>query len=980
MGTPGGGVWKTDDAGRVWKPIFDQEQIASIGAVVVSPSNPRIVYVGTGEQTPGSGVYRSTDEGQTWVNIGLRQTHIITSIIVDPRNPDILLVGAVGDRFSGDERGIFKTTDGGKNWQKVLYKDNDTGVADVEAAPDQPNVLYATLWHRPTDPFAPPAQREKTQDAWIYRSTDEGSTWTVVPAQGLPTDPMGRVGVSVAPGANGLRVYAIAGQGLFRSEDGGATWLRSTTDPRIVGNGYFSRIFVDPRDARNIYVAQTSMYKSVDGGKTFEAWQGAPSGDDYHVIWINPADTQNMIIGVDQGAVVSVNGGKTWSSWYNQPTGQFYHVSTDQQFPYYVYGAQQDSGTAGVPSRSDFGEITYRDWAPVGGFEFAYIVVDPIDPNKIYTGGWYGTVLRYDRTTGQIVHLFVRTPKYRTSQMAPMAFSPFDPHALYVGAQYLMKSTDEGYTWQEISPDLTAKEGSTDKPNPRRDVLTTISPSPIKPDVIWVGAGNGMIQMMNGLNRWQNVTIPGLPERSNVSVVEASHYDAESAYAVVTAFQDPKPMIYRTRDSGATWQLIVNGLPDSQPARVVREDPVRKHLLYAGTLTGVYVSWDDGDHWQSLQLNLPTSTVTDLAVHGNDLVASTFGRSLWILDDVSPLRHVDDSEIQQEAYLLPINDAVRTRWDMNQDTPLPPDTPVGQNPPDGVMIDYYLRSAPVGEIKLSVYDSQNNLVREFSSVPETIDPAPPNAPEYWFASPPALTRKAGFNRFVWDLRFPPPKTLRYGYFGEHLDYIEYTLAEHAIPGETPRQQPQGPYVVPGYYSVVLSVNGKTYRRLLTVTLDPRVHIALVDLADQLGAERNISAQMSATYDAFNQIEALRSAIADRVKSLDDKPEAKDVVDSLKTLDEAAHKTATGTPDEFGIGPLNRELSRLATMIESGDSRASDPLRSGVDLSCKRLVSRLAEWRDLNQQKVPRTNNLLKKNGLAQLPVASATPDTPSCTW
>ena len=635
MGTPGGGVWKTENAGRVWKPIFDQVQVASVGALVVSPSSPNIVYVGTGEQTQGSGVYRSHDAGATWSNVGLRDTHIITGMVIDPHNPDIVLVSATGDNTSKSERGVFKTSDGGKTWAKVLYKDDNSGVADLEMSPDDPQILFAAMWTRPENPFLPPSERPKGQDAAIYRSLDQGSTWSLIGGKGLPTEPMGRVGVAVAPGSSSNRIFAIATQGLFRSEDGGASWQRSTTDPRIIGNSYFSRVVVDPTDARRVYIAQTSMYRSLDGGRTFEAWAGAPSGDDYHVMWINPADNRQMILGVDQGAVVSTDSGQTWSSWYNQPTGQFYHVSTDQQYPYYVYGAQQDSGTAAVPSRSDYGEITYRDWARVGGFEFAYIEADPLNPNYVYTGGWYGTILRYDKTTGQVTHVLTRTAKYRTAQMTPIAFSPQNPHVLYAAAQYVLKTTDGGLTWQEISPDLTVKPepGKPDaKPDVRRAVIYTISPSRVKANVIWVGTGNGLIHLTEDGKTWQNVSIPNLPARSAISVIESSPLDAASAYAVVNVAMQSRPLIYRTHDFGKNWQLIAAGLPENWTARVVRADPVRKGLLFAGTANGVFFSLDDGDHWESLQLNLPTCTITDLNIHGEDLVASTFGRSFWILD------------------------------------------------------------------------------------------------------------------------------------------------------------------------------------------------------------------------------------------------------------------------------------------------------------------------------------------------------------
>ena len=976
MGTPGGGVWKTDDGGTVWKPIFDQAGVASIGAVAVSPSNPNIIYVGTGEQTPGNGVYRSTDAGVTWANVGLGSTHNITALLVDPKNPAMVLVGAAGDFTSGADRGVFKSSDGGKDWQKVLYKDEHWGIADLEAAPDDPNILFATMFVRPEDPFDPEAEKSKSQNAAIYKSTDQGATWLPVEGKGLPTEPMGRVGIAIAPGAHGMRVYAIVEQGLFRSEDGGATWERSTNDPRIIGNWYFSRVFIDPRNAQNVYVAQTSMYRSADGGRTFEAWQGAPSGDDYHILWINPSDNRHMILGVDQGAVISNNGGLTWSSWYNQPTGQFYHVSTDQQYPYNVYGAQQDSGTAGVPSRSDYGEITERDWAPVGGFEFAFIEVDPLDPNSIYTGGWYGSVLRFNKTTGQITHLLVRTPKYRTAQMAPIAFSPQDPHLLYSAAQYVLKTSDGGLTWQEVSPDLTVKNEP--KPNPRHAVITTISLSRVSANVIWAGTGNGLVHVTQDAKTWQNVTPPGLPDKSSVTMVESSPRDAATAYAVVSAFHYQHPLIYRTCDFGKSWQAITAGLPDNWPVNVVRVDPERDGLLFAGTQNGVYFSLDDGDHWQSLQLNLPTSTVTDLAVHGDDLVASTFGRALWILDDITPLRLLDANWPKSPAHLLPPRPAVRTRWDMNQDTPYPPETPAAKNPPDGAIVNYLLQSPPAGEIALSIYDEKKNLVREFSSVPTPIDPTPANAPEYWFAPPAALTTDAGLNRFVWNLRYPAPKTLHYGYFDGHLDYIEYTLADHAIPGETPREQPDGPYVVPGTYSLVLKVDGKSYSQPLTITLDPRVHVSQADLVEQLAAEQNISAQMAASFTGYDQVTTLRVAIADRTKATSGNTALQKLTDALKSLDERAAKLETGTPQDLGFGPLNRDLARTATMIESGDARPAELLQANITQFCQALAKRVTEWSGLNKNDIPSLSSQLQAAGLSGLPVKSEVPRGPEC--
>ncbi len=996
-GTPGGGLWKTDNGGQVWKPIFDRVNVASIGAVAVSPSDPNIVYVGTGEQTQGNGVYKSTDAGATWSNVGLEETHIISGLIVDPHNPDIVVVAAAGDSWSGDERGVYKTTDGGKNWQKVLFKDAETNAVDLESDPDNPSILYAAFLHSVPAPFGAPAKADTTQDAALCKSTDQGSTWKQVEGKGLPFEQMGRMGIAVAPGTNGMRVYAIVTQGLFRSDDGGANWQRSTTDPRVTGNGYFSRVFVDPKNANNVYVAQTSMYRSTDAGRSFEAWQGAPSGDDFHVLWINPTNTQNMILGVDQGAIISVNGGATWSSWYNQPTGQFYHVTTDQQFPYYVYGAQQDSGTAAVISRSQYGEITYRDWEPVAAFEFSYIAPDPLNPNYVYGGGEYGSVLRFDRATGQFQHILVRNSKYRTSQMAPIAFSPHDPHTLYAAAQYLLKTTDGGYSWQEVSPDLTVgkepEKSKQDPPKPGpKPVIVSLSLSAVKAGVIWAGTSNGIIQTTKDGKNWRNVTPQGLPEFSNITALEASHHDPATAFAVINAFHNRLPLVYRTRDEGQSWQLIVKGLPEFGTARVVREDPVRKGLLYGGTWNGIYVSFDDGDHWQSLQLNLPTATITDLNVHDDDLVASTYGRSLWILDDVTPLRQFDSKWSQSDAYLLKPRSAVRTRWETYQDTPLPVETPAGDNPPDGAIINYFLPSAPAGDIKLSIFDSQNRLLREFSNVRPAFDKTPANAPEYWFAEEPALSKNAGLNRFVWDLRYPPLKTLHYSYYGGTLEYIEYTTSDHSVPGDFPREPVQGAFVVPGEYSLVLTVNGKTYRQSLTVTLDPRMHVSQADLVKQLTTELNAQAQVTASYEGYTQVQTLLTAIAERQKSLGvdgdtSKPAAdqakvdpakKEVTDALSALADQAKDIGDGKPDDLGIGPVNREGGRLAFMIETADARPAALLQANVDAHCKDLSKRMEQWRQLNQEKIPAANAVLQKNNLPALPLASNIPAAPEC--
>jgi photosystem II stability/assembly factor-like uncharacterized protein len=1008
MGTPGGGVWKTSDGGRVWNPIFDDVHVASIGAIAVATSNPDIIYVGTGEQTPGNGMYKSTDAGATWTHVGLVDTKYISCVIVDPRNPDTVIVGVLGHPILGtaaasNARGVYKTTDGGKTWTKTLYKDDIAGVSDMVADPNNPRVLYAGVWH-PRDFRSPPEPGKETeQNAWIYKSTDEGSTWKQLDGDGLPPEPLGRVGLAVAPGDRGRRVFLIADPGLFRSDDGGENWRQITKDPRITGNFYICHVYVDPHNPDIVYVMQTTTYRSTDGGETFVAYKGAPGGDDYHVMWIDPQDSDHMILGVDQGAIVSVDGGNTWSSWYNQPTGQFYHVIADNQFPFVAYAAQQDSGTVAVPNRSDYGEISYRDWFSIGGFEFCYIAPDPLDPNTVYSGGWYGSVVKFDKTTGQITHVFVRSSKYRTTQMPPLVFSPEDPHTLYLGTQYVMKTVNGGGSWQEISPDLTQRSAPTnekDAANQRpafdRTALTTLAPSPIRAGILWAGTSNGIIQrtVNNGMT-WQNVTPPDFTARMSVEILEASHYDANTAYVALGLRNDPTPYIYRTRDGGKSWLKITDGLEPGWGVRVVREDPVRKGLLYAGTENAVYVSFDDGDHWQSLELNFPATDVRDLAVHDNDLVAATYGRALWVLDDLSPLRQASAEIPYANVYLFRPATATRVRWDNDQETPLPPETPAGKNPPDGAILYYYLKSAPADELVLEIHDAKGNLVRRFSSAAPAEDKILKNVPDYWFGSLPALLKNPGLNRFVWDLRYDSPATLNYSYYGNILDYVEYTLSDHAIPQDTPREQSLGPLVTPGQYEVTLSSGGNVLmKQPLTVALDPRVRVSQADLELQLEAGKRIAAGLRSSYDAFNGAGALRAALREREKSIEKlaaggaEPSVsgqpghgappkgaageagKDVADALKDLDKKIELVQEGDFVASGVGPANRDLARLLFMVQVGDGAPSDSAQAAIDESCRTLEKGLAAWHKLQADSLPAVNALLSKYNLEPLPGVS----------
>jgi len=996
FGTPGGGVWKTTDGAQVWQPIFDKERVASIGALAVAPSDSNVLYIGTGEQTRGNGVYRSTDAGVTWKNVGLQDVPYIQAIIVDPKNPDVAVVGGNSIGFGilwrplpatakTANRGIFRTVDGGKSWTKVFSAEDSIGVVDLCSDPGDPATLYAVLYH----PASGSGDSAVEATADIVKSADGGSTWTPLASKGLPEKARGRVGIAVAPATGGRRLYAILDQGFFRSDDGGTTWQQSSKDPRVIASEYFSRIFVDTRNPDVLYVSQTSMYRSTDGGKTFEAFAGAPSGDDFHVAWIDPRDPARMIFGVDQGAIVTVDAGKTWSSWYNQPTGQFYHVSTDNLFPYRAYAAQQDSGTAGVLSRSHYGEILLQDWNSIGGFEYAFITPDPAHPNLVYSGGWYGSVIRYDRSTGQIATVFERGEKYRASSMPPLVFSPQDSSILYLGMQFVLKTLNGGKTWQEISPDLTGygepeEPEKRDPDKPRPPSITTLSPSTVQASVIWAGTTNRVVQLTrDGGKNWQNVSPPGLTEPTQILHVEASHHDPAAAYLTVGATRESTPpYVARTNDYGQTWQKIVNGFPEHEMVRVVREDPKRKGLLYAGTDTSVYVSWDNGGYWQPFSLNLPATPITDLQVHDTDLVISTFGRSLWILDDITPLREINPQITAADAHLFAPATATRVRWENYQDTPYPIETPAGQNPPDGAILDYYLKTPPAGDVTLTIYDEKGAEVARFSSETKSASYLPANVPSYWFAAEDTLPKAAGVNRFVWNLRYPPPLSLPYGYYGELLEYTEYTLADHAVPGLTPRVQPRGPLVVPGKYTVELRVAGQTLRQPLTVDLDPRVQASPADLSDQLDLAQRISRGVKASSDAFYQVAALRKALTERRDALKQsethgskQSETKHTKDALADFEKKIDAIDKGTRRAPGFGPVNRDLTRLIFSVEGADMHPAETLQSSAQQSCDALDQDLANWQQFNKQDIPAFNAVLAANKQAPLPILTGISST-----
>ncbi|MBS1858626.1 MAG: glycoside hydrolase [Acidobacteria bacterium] len=832
IGVNNGGVWKTDDAGRTWQPLFDEQPTGSIGAVAVAPGDPNVVYVGTGEglQRPdlsvGDGMYKSTDAGRTWRHLGLRDGQQIAAILVDPKDANRLFVAVLGHPYGPNaERGVFRSLDGGETFQKVLYKGELTGAVDLAFDPRDARIVYAVLWQAQQGPWENGAF--SGPNSGLYRSTDGGTTWTPA-GGGLPTfakDGLGRIGIGIAPG-DGNRIYALVaarGQagGLYRSDDAGANFRKVNGEQRIYGRGDdFACVRVDPKTRDVVYVANTSTYKSIDAGASFTAIKGAPGGDDYHTIWINPLHPEVILLAADQGATITVNGGRTWSSWYNQPTAQFYHVITDNQVPYWVYGGQQESGSAGVASRGNDGQITFREWHPVGAEEYAYVAPDPLNPNIIYGG----RVARYNKITGEVKELRPRGT-YRYLRTAPLLFSEVDPHVLYLGAQVVLKTTDGGENWEAISPDLSresyplpasvaAYPEDAKKQATRRGVVYSIAPSRLNVNVLWAGTDDGLIHVTrDGGKTWKNVTPAGVTPWSKIAQLDASHFDDDTVYAAVNRLRvdDMKPHIWRTHDGGATWKETVRGLPDG-PVNAVREDPLRKGLLFAATELAVYVSFNDGDDWHPLRLNMPATSIRDLVVHDGDLVVGTHGRGFWILDDISPLRQLTREIAAGSAYFFAPRPVYRFDRNTNTDTPLPPEEPAGKNPPDGAVLYYWLPRDARAPVTLEILDSTGKVLRRYSSADKPEPPSPTlNVPTYWIRPFQPLPANAGMHRFVWDLHAAETAGGRRRFGGE------YPIS--AIYMDTPGAQ--GEWMPPGTYRARLTVDGRAMEREIVVRPDPR---------------------------------------------------------------------------------------------------------------------------------------------------------------
>ena len=983
MAPNNGGVWKSTDFGHTWNPIFDDQPTGSVGAFAVAPSNPDIIYVGSGEGlrrpdlSVGDGIYKSTDAGRTWQHLGLRDAQQIADIRVDPKNPNRVFVAAMGHPYGPNaERGVFRSLDGGQTWQKVLYKNEDVGSTSLAFDPRNSQVIFTGMWASRRPPWTT-GGGYNGHGSGLYKSSDGGNTWQQI-TNGLPTeaDGVGRIGADISL-TDPNRMYAWVDSrknaGIYRSDDGGESWTLVNSEERVGGRGDdFNCVRIDPRNQDIIYVANTTTYKSTDAGKTFTAIKGAPGGDDYHTIWINPENPDIIAIAVDQGATISVNGGQTWSSWYNQPTAQFYHVITDNQFPYWVYGGQQESGSVGTASRSDFGEITFRDWTTVGVEEYGYVAPDPLHPNLIYGGK--ATV--FDRNSGQtreVGPVVLRTGQYRFNRTAPLIFSPVDQHALYLGSNMLFVTRDGGNSWQVISPDLTREDpgvppslGAFVEADPakgkHRGVIYSIAPSPRDANLIWIGTDDGLIQVTHdGGKNWQNITPPDLTPWSKVAQMDASHFDTPTAYAAINRFRldDLHPYIYRTHDSGKTWQRVVTGLPDNEPVNTVREDPERKGLLFAGTERSVYVSFDDGDHWQSLRLNLPATSIRDLVVHNDDIVVGTHGRSFWILDNITPLRQFDAKISEGTAHLFKPQLTYRVRRNNNTDTPLPPEEPAGQNPPNGLMIDYWLKDASSAPVTLEIADAQGNLVRRFSSTdkPEEVNPKDINVPMYWVRPPRVLSAQKGMHRFIWDLTYPVP------------DLLSRDFPISAISHDTPLD-PEGATVLPGKYTVTLSIAEQVVEKTpLEVRMDPRAKTSPEDLQRHFDLDRKIADALHRDYEALQEVKSLVA----QLKAASAKNSKAELAQSIKEL-EAKVAAIEGTEGGYGsrylTTPEGRSLARLnggfGAMLAQLDTADAAPTTQESEMFGqleKALEEQLTAWTQLKTKDVPALNPQLKKAGL-----------------
>jgi len=982
FGGVAGGLWRTNDAGITWTSLTDKEPFASIGAIAVSESNPGVIYVGTGESclrgniSYGNGVYKSTDGGKSWTSVGLKDTQHISKILVNPRNPDLVFVAAVGHAYGPNaDRGVYRSTDGGKNWEKVLYKDDKSGAIDLAVDPHNANVMFAALYQIQRTPWS---LESGGAGSGLYRSVDGGTTWKHLEGNGLPSGILGRIGVSVS-GADSNRVYALVEAkegGLYRSDDGGDNWTKVNDDQRLTQRAwYFTHIFADPRSADTVYMLNTGMFRSTDGGKSLTLLP-APHGD-HHGLWIDPTNSKRLINGNDGGATISVDGGKTWSTQYNQPTAQFYHVAADNRPLYYLYGAQQDNSTVGIASRSDDGFIGRQNWYDVGGGESGYIIPDPRDANIIYAGSGGGILTRFDKRTQQVQDITVwpidgtghgaKDLKYRQAWTDPIAISPYNPDVLYTAAEVVFRTTDHGMSWTAISGDLTrndkSKQESSGGPLTKDnttveyyDTVFTLAESPVQKDLIWAGTDDGLIHVTrDGGQHWTNVTPKGIPDWSMVSLIEASPHDAGSAYAAIDTHKidDVRPYIFKTTDFGKTWTKITNGIPDGSYTHAVREDPKQKGLLYAGTETGVYVSFDDGAHWQNLKLNLPTSPIHDLIVKGDDLAVATHGRSFWVLDDITPLRQLSAHSDKEDMILYKPGVTYRFRWPDEYERR----QPVAPNPPSGAIISYYFKSAPKGEVKLEILDAQGKVARSFSSVDKKEAETPPEWPDQ---EPPQekISADAGLNRFTWNLRYDGPKKL---------------------PGEVGAEyRNKGPYGLPGAYQVRLTSEGKTQTVPLELKLDPRVNVSMADLEKQFDLNLKIRDQLSQLHQTVEEIRSIRQQFHTLQTRLGEDARYKPITTASDSLDKKM------TPIEEQLlqvkiksseASLNypvlmdEQLHALAGSVDNADTPPTQQQQAAFDSLRQQSEPLIAQWKQIASTDVVALNDMMQKQSVPAIYLA-----------
>ena len=941
-GFTGGGVYKTTDGGINWVNVSDGYfKTGSVGAISVAPSNANVIYAGMGEtcirgnMSAGDGMYRTVDGGKTWQHIGLGDSHFIGEIVVHPNNEDVAWVAVLGHAFGNEgnsERGVFKTTDGGENWERVLYHNEHTGAVDIEIDPNNPRILYASLWEAYRNPWEMSSGGE---GSGLYKSTDGGVTWENISERpGLPKGISGKIGVAISP-LNSDRVWTIIENengGLFKSDDGGRTWSRTTADRNLRQRAwYYTHVVAGTNHEDEVYVLNVGFFKSTDGGSSFDRI-GTPHGD-HHDLWVSPNDGNRMVVANDGGGQVSYNGGESWSSYYKYATAQFYQVITDNQFPYRIYGAQQDNSTVGILSRTAGSGITERDWAPVAGGESGYIAPDPEDPNVTFGGSYGGYFNKFNDFTNQSdrIDVWPDNPmgagaedlKYRFQWTFPIYISPHDPNVLYAASQYIHRSTDEGMSWETISDDLTrnekSKQGESGGPITKDDTsveyyntVFTFAESTIQPGVLWAGADDGLIHVSrdNG-ETWTEVTPDGMPE-AMASIIDPSPHNPGTAYLAANRykFDDFTPMLYKTDNYGRSWTRINNGIPEGDFTRVIREDPNREGLLYAGTETGVYVSFNDGEKWQPLQLNLPAVPITDLTVHARDkdLVIATQGRSFWILDDLSVLHQLSDQVANSDHYLF----KPETTYLFGSHRNMGPGDTTGENPEDGVVVYYNLNTIPDSEVKLRFLESNGTVIRTFSNM-ETLDGDPVEESDQFYEEEhdvpsDALTTKEGNNVFVWNMLYPGATDIE----GRQILWAGST---------------RGPSAIPGSYQVQLLIDDEVVaEQTFELVKDPRIETTQEDFQAQFDLHQTIIAKLDTTHKTINRIRDVRAQINELKSDNPDNEElierANSVLEVLGDVEGELMQTKAESSQDVLNYPikLNNKLASLASTVATGDGR------------------------------------------------------------